>query len=94
MVTVMTLIASKTPISPKLNPLSNPCNALLESFISTINKGMITGKARIAIIVLLLPVLALMPDTIVNTVAKLILPNSTATKYNKASPTGFLNITE
>ena len=90
----MTLIASRTAISPKLIPLSSPCNALLESLMSTINRGIITGKANIAIIVLLFPVLELMPETIVNTVAKLILPKSTATKYSKPSPTGFLKITE
>lgn len=80
MVIVITLIAIKTSISPLGD---NPCAfdiAMLESFIKTINKGIITGKLKTAIIVLLLPVLELMPETIVNTDAKLILPNSTATR--------------
>src|SRR5690606_39352396 len=93
-VTVITLIASKTAISPILIPLSKPCSALFDSLIRTINKGMITGKANMAMIVLLLPVLELMPDTIVNTVAKLMLPSSTAKKYNNKSRTGYLKITE
>jgi len=47
-----------------------------------------------AIIVLLFPVFADMPETIVNTVAKLMLPKITDVKYSNGSPTGFLNITE
>jgi len=93
-VTVMTLIAIKVMISLSDEALSNPLSALDDNFNRRINKGIITGKANIAIIVLLLPVFELIPETIVKTVAKLTLPNSTAKKYNNGSPTGFLNITE
>jgi len=76
----MTLIASSVIISRSEEARSKPFSAFEDSFKSKINKGMITGNARIAIIVLLLPVLELIPDTIVNTVAKLMLPSSTAKK--------------
>ena len=81
-------------ISLSEEALSNPFKALDDNFNNSINRGIITGKAKIAIIVLLLPVLELIPETIVNTVAKLTLPNNTAKKYNNKSPTGFLNIME
>lgn len=74
----MTLIASRTSISPVLIALSNPFIAFCDSLINTINSGIMTGKLNTAIIVLLLPVLALMPDTMVKTEAKLILPSNTA----------------
>lgn len=67
-------------ISLSEDALSKPLSAFVDSFKSRMSKGIITGKANIAIIVLLFPVFELIPDTIVKTVAKLTLPNSTAKK--------------
>ncbi|COZ86480.1 Uncharacterised protein [Mycobacterium tuberculosis] len=78
MATVMILIANKTAISPMLSTIALPFTAFCESLINTINKGIITGKLKIAMIVLLLPAFALIAETIVKTVAKLILPNKIA----------------
>ncbi len=75
MAIVTTLIANKTLISFQLASKFPPITPCCERLINTINKGMMTGKLNIAIMVLLLPALALMPATMVNTVAKLMLPN-------------------
>lgn len=75
-----------------LSARSAPVKAFWESVIKTIRRGMITGKLNIAMSVLLLPAFALMPDTIVKTEAKLMLPNKTAIVYKKGSPTGLLKV--
>lgn len=93
-VTVMTLMAISVIISLSEDVPSSPIKALDESFNSNIKTGITTGKANIAIIVLLLPVFELIPATIVKTVLKLILPRSTDRKYNPGFPTGFLKIIE
>ncbi len=58
---VITLIASNTIISLLLEALSRPSIALRESLINTINSGMMAGKLKMAIKVLLLPALELIP---------------------------------
>lgn len=78
--TVITLIASNTIISLLLDALSKPSIALRDSLINTINKGIIAGKLKMAINVLLLPALELIPDIMVNTDAKLMLPRMTEIK--------------
>lgn len=93
MVTVITLIAKRTTMSFVLSIRSIPVKAFWASVIKMISKGMITGKLNMAMSVLLLPALALIPDTIVNTEAKLMLPNKTASVYNNGSPTGLLKVT-
>ncbi len=92
MVIVITLIASKTSISLVLSSLGIPVRAFWDKVIKTMSNGIITGKLNIAIRVLLLPAFALIPDTIVKTEAKLMLPNNTETVYKKGSPTGLLNV--
>ncbi|GEM_PF-1589539 len=91
---VITLIASNTIISLLLEALSRPSIALRDSLINTINSGMMAGKLKMAIKVLLLPALELIPEIMVKTVAKLMLPKMTEMKYSVGSPTGFLNIVE
>ncbi len=91
---MITLIASNTIISLILAALSRPSIALRESLISTINSGMIAGKLKMAISVLLFPAFELMPEIMVNTLAKLILPKMTEMKYRMGSPRGFLNMIE
>lgn len=93
-VIVMTLIAINVIISLSEAALSSPFKALDESFKSKINTGITTGNAKIAIMVLLFPVLELIPATIVKTVLKLILPNTTDRKNKLGLPTGFLKMTE
>ena len=90
----MILIAIKTTISFILCARSSPCMAFCDSLINTINKGMITGKLKMAISVLLLPAFDVMPDTIVKTEAKLMLPRITVKKYKEGSPKGFRKIME
>lgn len=92
MVIVITLIASKTSMSLVLSTLGAPANAFWDKEIKTMSRGMITGKLNIAIRVLLLPAFALMPDTIVKTEEKLILPKTTAVVYKIGSPTGLLKV--
>ena len=53
-----------------------------------------TGKLKMAMRVLLLPAFEVMPETIVKTDAKLILPRMTAKKYNAGSPNGVLKTIE
>lgn len=77
---VITLIASNTIISLLLEALSKPSIALRDSFINTINRGIIAGKLSIAISVLLFPALELIPEIMVNTVEKLMLPSMTDKK--------------
>ncbi len=77
---VITLIASNTIISLLLEALSRPSIALRESLINTINSGMMAGKLKMAIKVLLLPALELIPEIMVKTVAKLMLPKMTEMK--------------
>lgn len=91
---MITLIASNTIISLMLAALSKPSIALRESLISTINSGMIAGKLKMAISVLLFPAFELMPEIIVNTLAKLMLPKMTEMKYSVGSPRGFWNMIE
>jgi len=91
---VITLIASNTIISFELAALSRPSIALRESLIKTISRGIIAGKLKMAISVLLFPALELMPEIMVNTLAKLILPKITEIKYKMGSPRGFLNMVE
>lgn len=80
MATVTRLIANKTLISPQLSAKDPPRTARCESLIRTISKGITTGKLSTAMMVLLLPAFALMPATIVKTVAKLTLPNKMANR--------------
>ena len=54
---------------------SNPSMAFLDSFINTINKGIIIGKLNMAISVKLLFVFDAIADTIVNNDEKPKLPN-------------------
>jgi len=77
---VITLIASNTIISLLLEALSRPSIALRDSLINTINSGIMAGKLKIAIKVLLLPALELIPEIMVKTVAKLMLPKMTEMK--------------
>ncbi len=77
---VITLIASNTIISLLLEALSRPSIALRDSLINTINSGMMAGKLKMAIKVLLLPALELIPEIMVKTVAKLMLPKMTEMK--------------
>jgi hypothetical protein len=77
---VITLIASNTIISLLLEALSTPSIALRDSLINTINSGMMAGKLKMAIKVLLLPALELIPEIMVKTVAKLMLPKMTEMK--------------
>ena len=79
-VITITFIAHKTPMLPKLRPLSIPSIAFLLRRISTSITGIITGKLNMAISVPLLPAFEAMADIIVNTVEKLRLPNSTVKK--------------
>jgi hypothetical protein len=71
---VITLIASNTIISLLLEALSRPSIALRDSLINTISSGIMAGKLKMAIRVLLLPALELIPEIMVKTVAKLMLP--------------------
>jgi len=91
---VITLIASNTIISLLLEALSRPSIALRDSLINTINSGIMAGKLKMAIKVLLLPALELIPEIMVKTVAKLMLPKMTEMKYSVGSATVFLNIVE
>lgn len=77
---VITLIASNTIISLLLEALSSPSIALRDSLINTINSGIMAGKLKMAIRVLLLPALELIPEIMVKTVAKLMLPKMTEMK--------------
>jgi hypothetical protein len=77
---VITLIASNTIISLLLEALSRPSIALRDSLINTINSGIMAGKLKMAIRVLLLPALELIPEIMVKTVAKLMLPKMTEMK--------------
>ena len=77
---VITLIASNTIISLLLVALSRPSIALRDSLINTINSGIMAGKLKMAIRVLLLPALELIPEIMVKTVAKLMLPKMTEMK--------------
>ena len=90
----MTLIASNTTISLVLAALSRPSIAFRESLISTINRGIMAGKLKMAINVLLFPAFELIPEIMVNTLAKLMLPKITEIKYKVGSPRGFLNMIE
>ena len=54
--------------------------AFLENLISKMSKGIITGKLSTAIKLPGLFAFAAIPEIMVNTLAKLILPNSTAKK--------------
>lgn len=87
-------MANKTANSGMLSALGRPVSALEDNFIKTINKGMIIGKDKTDIKVTLFPALALIPETIVNTVAKLVPPKTTAVKNKNTSFTGLLNIVE
>lgn len=77
---VIILIASNTIISLLLEALSRPSIALRDSLINTINSGIMAGKLKMAIKVLLLPALELIPEIMVKTVAKLMLPKMTEMK--------------
>ena len=76
----ITFIAIKTAISSIETDLSSPSMAFLESLIKTTKRGITTGKLRIAIRAPPLPDLDAMPDIIVKTEAKLILPSKTESK--------------
>lgn len=80
MAIVITLIAISTSSSLVLIARSKPNMDCLDSLINTINSGMITGKLRIDMIVLLFPVLALIAETMVKTEEKLSAPSNTAVK--------------
>lgn len=63
-----------------LSARSAPFSALLDADINTTSIGIMTGKLRIDMMVLLLPVLALIADTIVNMHAKPTAPNTIVRK--------------
>ena len=76
-VITIALIASNIAISSNETDLSRPYNAFFESLIRTMSKGITKGKLRIAIRAPPFPDFDAIPDIIVKTEAKLILPNTT-----------------
>jgi hypothetical protein len=76
-VITITLIAIKIAISLNETDLSRPSNAFFDSLMRTMSKGIIRGKLRIAIKAPPLPDFEAIPDIIVKTDAKLILPRRT-----------------
>jgi hypothetical protein len=74
--------------------LSNPSTAFFENFISTIKKGISSGKLSIAIKLKLDDAFEAIAETIVNIEEKPKLPRSKARKKNELSCTRFLIKTE
>ena len=74
--------------------LSNPSTAFFENFISTIKKGISSGKLSIAIKLKLDDAFEAIAETIVNIEEKPKLPSSKARKKNELSCTRFLIKTE
>ena len=73
-------MAIRTPISSYDTDLSKPSIAFLDNLISTTNRGIMTGKLNMAISPPALFALEAIPEIIVKTEAKLILPKRTAKK--------------
>ena len=71
----------------------NPIMAFLESLISRISKGIITGKLKTAIRVDLLLALDAIADVMLKVKENPILPNITATRYMPMFSMGLFNIT-